>query len=203
MAPGSIIAFQCAYRQSRMLSGLNRPVGPTAENNAAMRTSLLLFARMIKSASSDSLARAIRECTENHYMPAASCYSQRAASESALGIDPLQWQQDIARHWSTVCFGSLEIETQDGQHFFRVRVFPGGLDPNQIRVELYADSIQGSGPALEVMATSAPGTDSAGEFNYSAQVSALRPGSDYTASIIPRHPRAFVPLEGAQIVWQR
>jgi starch phosphorylase len=38
---------------------------------------------------------------------------------------------------------------------------------------------------------------------YSAQVSALRPATDYTPRLIPYHPDAVVPLEAAQILWQR
>ena len=38
---------------------------------------------------------------------------------------------------------------------------------------------------------------------YSAQVSATRASSDYTARIIPYHANVSVPLETGQILWQR
>jgi starch phosphorylase len=38
---------------------------------------------------------------------------------------------------------------------------------------------------------------------YSAQVSATRASSDYTARIIPHHANVSVPLEAGQILWQR
>jgi starch phosphorylase len=41
-----------------------------------------------------------------------------------------------------------------------------------------------------------------GAFNYSAQVSASRPASDYTVRIVPHHSSALVPLEASQIIWQ-
>jgi starch phosphorylase len=53
------------------------------------------------------------------------------------------------------------------------------------------------------MNASGPCADKPGAFNYSAQVSATRPASDYTARIVPYHPNALVPLEAEQIVWQR
>jgi starch phosphorylase len=47
-----------------------------------------------------------------------------------------------------------------------------------------------------------PQVDFPGVLAYSAQVSATRPASDYTARIIPHHPNASVPLEAEQILWQ-
>ena len=38
---------------------------------------------------------------------------------------------------------------------------------------------------------------------YSAEVSATRPASDYTARVAPYHPNASAPLELSQILWQR
>jgi starch phosphorylase len=38
---------------------------------------------------------------------------------------------------------------------------------------------------------------------YSAQVSATRSASDYTARITPYHANASLPLESEQILWQR
>ena len=100
-------------------------------------------------------------------------------------------------------FGAVGIETHDGQHFFQVEVLPGNLDPDQLQVELYADSVQGGEPALEVMTAPGPRAVSHGVLTYSAQVSATHPASDYTARVISHHPNASVPLEAGQILWQR
>jgi starch phosphorylase len=150
-----------------------------------------------------SATRAIRKYTENHYLPAASGYHERAAGDSALGVGVLHWQQDIDRHWNTVRFGTVGIETHDGEHFFQVKVYPGALNSDQLRVELYADSVQAGEPALTVMTAYEPRAASSDELTYLAQVSATRPASDYTARIIPHHPSASVPLEAGQILWQR
>jgi starch phosphorylase len=149
-----------------------------------------------------SASRAIREYTENHYLPAASGYCERAAEESKLGESLLNWRQEIDRHWSAVRFGAVKIETRDGRHYFQVQVFLGKLNPDQLQVELYADSIQGGEPVVEVMIAPDPRVDMLGVVTYSAQVSATRPASDYTARIIPHHPNASVPLEAEQILWQ-
>jgi starch phosphorylase len=150
-----------------------------------------------------SATRAIREYTESHYLPAASGYRDRAANDGAIGSSLLQWKQDLDRHWSTVGFVSVRIDTHDGQHFFQADVAPGSLTPDHLKVELYADSAHGRCAAVEEMTTSGPSSDTPGAFTYLAQVSATRPASDYTARIVPYHPNALVPLEARQIIWQR
>jgi starch phosphorylase len=150
-----------------------------------------------------SATRAIREYTENHYLPAASRYHDRAADDGALGSSLLQWKLDIDRHWSNVRFVSIRIDTHDGQHFFEADVAPGSLTPDHFRLELYADASQETGSSLEAMNASGPRTDTPGAFTYSTQVSATRLASDYTARIVPFHVNALVPLETDRIVWQR
>jgi starch phosphorylase len=53
------------------------------------------------------------------------------------------------------------------------------------------------------MSASGPCPDTPNSYTYSARVSAARPAIDYTARIVPHHPKALVPLEADQIVWQR
>ena len=150
-----------------------------------------------------SATRAIREYTDHHYLPAASGYRGRAAGDSSLGVSLVGWQRDIDKHWGAVRFGTVRIETHDGQHFFRAEVYPGDFNPEQLKVELFADSIQGGKPAIESMTALEPQADSPDVLTYSAKVIATRPASDYTARIIPHHPNASVPLEAGQIIWQR
>jgi starch phosphorylase len=149
-----------------------------------------------------SATRAIREYTESHYLPAASRYRDRAADNGAVGSSLLQWKQDLERYWSTVRFVGIRINTHDGQHFFQADVDPGSLTPDHLRVELYADPAQAKLACFEVMNPSGPSPDTRGSYTYSAQVSATRPASDYTARIVPHHLNALVPLEAGQIVWQ-
>jgi starch phosphorylase len=79
-----------------------------------------------------------------------------------------------------------------------------GLDPNSVRVELYADGIKGGEPVRQEMNPDLSGqlTIANGTI-YSTQVPATRPARDYTARVIPQHGGVAVPLEAAQILWQR
>jgi starch phosphorylase len=109
-----------------------------------------------------SASRAIREYTNDHYLPAAAGHNARAANDGKLGVDLLQWQRSIADQWSTVSFGKVTVETKDGQHRFEVPVVLGELHPDQFRVELYAVPTGENGSGAEIVATCKASTESSG-----------------------------------------
>jgi glycogen phosphorylase len=150
-----------------------------------------------------SVGRTLRDYTQDHYLPAASGYAQRAQKESALGAELLAWQQTIAQQWKTVRFGTVSVETHDLLHIFRVQVLPGDLPLDHLRVELYAEPLGEGESAVHTMTASAEGADAKGIVTYSAQVAATRAASDYTPRLIPHHPSVSVPLEASHILWQR
>ncbi len=150
-----------------------------------------------------SASRAIREYTIDHYLPAAAGYSARAANDGRLGVDLLQWQRSIAEQWGTLRLGDVQAETKDGQHRFHVPVVPGGLTPDQFRVELYAGPTGETGAKAEIMAACKFSMEPSGTLVYSACCPARRPAADYTVRIVPAHTAASVPLEAGQILWQR
>ncbi|MEO6983183.1 MAG: alpha-glucan family phosphorylase [Edaphobacter sp.] len=150
-----------------------------------------------------SASRAIREYTNDHYLPAAAGYKARTAKDGEVGIELLQWQRSIAEQWKTLGFGSVTAETKDGQHRFHIPVVPGGLHPDQFRVELYADPTGESGAKPEILATCKSSVELSGTIVYSVCCPAKRPATDYTARLVPSHAGVSVPLEAGQILWQR
>lgn len=150
-----------------------------------------------------SASRAIREYTTDHYLPAAAGYSARAANGGKLVVDLMQWQHSIAKQWNTLRFGKVSVETKDGQHRFQILVIPGGLHPDQFRVELYASPTGENGSSADIVAACNSSAESPGTVVYSACCPAKRPAGDYTARLVPTHPDAFVPLEAGEILWQR
>ena len=150
-----------------------------------------------------SASRAIREYTNDHYLPAAAGYNKRTANDGKLGVDVLQWQRSIAEQWNTLILGKVTAETKDGQHQFHISVIPGGLHPDQFRVELYAGPTAESGAKPEIQAASKSSADSSGTIIYSVCCLAKRPLADYTARLVPSHAEASVPLEAGQILWQQ
>jgi starch phosphorylase len=147
--------------------------------------------------------RTVREYTEQFYLPAAAAYRQRAADKGRLGAHILDWQRAVAQHWAAVYFGPLQVETAAEQHVFQLPVYVGELDPDTIRVELYADPEHGGAALRQVMTRGVPLAGATNGYMFSACVPACRPAAAYTPRLIPYHPEAAVPLEAAQILWQR
>jgi starch phosphorylase len=149
-----------------------------------------------------SANRAVREYTEQHYIPAAAAYHMRAADKGALGAQIVNWQHNLDKKWDTLRFGEVKVALEGGKHVFQVEVYLGGLDPKSVRVELYADGVNGGEPEQQEMRRGEPLTKVNG-YTYSAQVPTTRPATDYTARLIPQHDSVAVPLEAARILWQR
>jgi glycogen phosphorylase len=150
-----------------------------------------------------SASRAVREYTEQHYVPAAAAYRDRAANKGAVGRQMVDWQHAVDRKWGSVRFGDLRVETNADHHVFEVEIFLDDLDPNAVRAELYADGINGGDPVREEMKCARPLPDSSHGCVYHATVPITRPARDYTARVIPQRSEVAVPLESAQILWQR
>jgi starch phosphorylase len=149
-----------------------------------------------------SANRTVREYTEQHYLPAASAYRERAAGKGAMGVRVVNWQRAIEQHWSNLRFGEMKVASDGGNHVFEVQVYLSGLDPNTVRVELYADGVNGGEPVRQEMkcVRQLAGADGA---IYSTQVPTARPTTHYTARVIPHCSCVAIPLEAAQILWQR
>jgi starch phosphorylase len=147
--------------------------------------------------------RTVREYTEQFYLPAAAAYRQRAADKGRLGAHILDWQRAVAQHWAAVHFGPLQVETAAEQHVFQLPVYVGDLDPDAVRVELYADPEPGGAPLRQVMTRGTALADATNGYTFRACVPAALPATAYTPRLIPYHPAAAVPLEAAQILWQR
>jgi starch phosphorylase len=151
-----------------------------------------------------SADRAVREYTERHYLPAASAYGERAAGGGAIGVRMVNWRHALDQEWAALHFGDVKLETDRGQHLFEVQVCLNGLDPNAVRVELYAEGVDGGAPVREEMQrVQQSGGGASGVFVYSAAVSAARAPEDYTARVIPHCDGLAIPLEDARILWQR
>ena len=150
-----------------------------------------------------SANRAVREYTEQHYLPTAAAYHLRTASKGATGKQMVEWRHSLDQKWSKLRFGEVKVETNGEQHAFEVQVYLDDLDPNTLRVELYADGIDGGSPVRQEMKLVRQLDGEAGGCVYSATVPATRPALDYTARIIPHNDGVAVPLEVAHILWQR
>jgi starch phosphorylase len=164
---------------------------------ARMRESM---ARLTPRFSAD---RAVREYTEQHYLPAATAWQERVANKGAIGRQMVEWRHSVEQKWPDLQFGSVKMETRDGNHVLEVQVGLHGLDPKAVRVELYADGINGSPAVRQEMTCLHPLANETGGYVYSATVPAARPAADYSARMMPRCDGVAIPLENPRILWQR
>ncbi|MDQ3186315.1 MAG: alpha-glucan family phosphorylase [Pseudomonadota bacterium] len=149
-----------------------------------------------------STNRVVREYTLHHYLPSAIAYHERNAGNCALGVQISNWRQNLGKKWSALRFGEMTVETDNEQHVFMVQVYFDDLDPDAVRVELYAQGLIENTPARQEM-TRLHQLAAANGYAYGARTPAARPASDYTVRLIPNHEGVRVPLEAAQILWQR
>jgi glycogen phosphorylase len=150
-----------------------------------------------------SAARTVREYAERHYLPAAATYRERAADKGAMGRNMVNWDNTLKEKWATLRFGDVKARTNTTQHIFEAEVFLNGLDPNAVRVELYANGTNGSGPIRQEMTRVEPPAGALRGRIYRASVPSTRLATDYTGRIIPRCTGVAVPLEVDPILWQR
>ena len=145
--------------------------------------------------------RAVREYTEEHYLPAAAAYRGRTADQGAMGSRISGWRRALEQGWGAIRFVGVEVAADGDGHVFDARVHLGNLDSDTIRVELYADGQSSGAPVRQEMKPAAP--LEANIFRYRARVAGGRPATDYTVRLIPHLAGVAVPLEAAQILWAR
>lgn len=150
-----------------------------------------------------STNRAVCEYTEQHYLPMASTYLARAADKGAMGTELVNWRLLLEQEWSALHFGELKLETVGEQHVFEVPVYLNDLTPTDVRVELYANGVDGGAAERVEMQRVRQLIGAVNGYAYHAEVPATRPARDFTARLIPQHDGVSVPLEEAHILWQR
>ena len=150
-----------------------------------------------------SANRTVRQYTEQHYLPAAAAYRERAADKGELGRRMVAWQHVLEKRWEAIRFGDVKFETSGQEHEFEVQVYLNDLDSDSVQVELYADGIEENSPMRQEMKHIRPLVGAANGYVYRASVPASRPATDYTVRIIPYFSGVAVPLEADRILWHR
>jgi len=150
-----------------------------------------------------STNRTVREYAEKYYLPAAKAYRARASEKSVMGKKLVNWQHALEQKWTAIRFGEIKVKTDGQQHIFEIIIYLNDINPNTVRVELYADGINGSNPVRHEMKIVRQLEGAVKGYIYSVMVSAIRTAADYTVRVIPNYDSVAVPLEAAQILWQR
>ncbi|MDD1750578.1 MAG: alpha-glucan family phosphorylase [Methanothrix sp.] len=156
-------------------------------------------------------ARMMQEYVEGFYRPAAAAYRKRSADGARLAEELAAWQERLNENWKDLRFGRLTT-CQEGDFWsYSVEAYLGELQPDDVRVELYADPLpegkpgagEKSGPEKIVMEQLGPLAGAVNGFIFGARVPAKRAAVDYTPRIVPYHAQAFIPMEEEHILWMR
>jgi starch phosphorylase len=111
-----------------------------------------------------SASRTVREYTEEHYLPAAAEYRARAAGKGAVGKQIVDWQHSLDDKWAALHLGEVKVETRGDKLAFELEVWLGDLDPHSVRIELYADGVDGGAPIRHEMKRGREPAGTAGRF---------------------------------------
>ena len=156
-----------------------------------------------------SANRTVREYTDKFYVPGAKAYQERASENGAAGRKIVFWKRSIELGWSGLHFGEVKVQEEKDphtgaeSHSFEVQLSLGDISADMLRVELFANGINGEPPERHPLNLLSPAVAGAGMTVYGEKIPATRPAGDYTARALPWLPGVSVPLETAQILWQR
>jgi len=150
-----------------------------------------------------SADRAVRQYTEQHYIPAAVAFLDRTSNKGEKGKQIMDWVHTLDQKWDSMHFGEVKFTTNENEHMFEVQVYFNDLDPDSVQVELFANGNNGEPPIVQKMTRGAILENTSNGYNYYASVATARPASDYTARAIPFLSNVSVPLEMSRILWQR
>jgi len=147
--------------------------------------------------------RMLREYLAQCYLPAARRFRRRAADGAALAAQLEQWHGALRHRWSEIHFGNRYLHDGGANWTIRVQVYLGGVEPQTVAVELYADDPGDGPPQCVPMAAADRIPGAINGWIYEAAIAKNRPAEDYTARVVPRHAEALIPLEAAEILWPR
>jgi starch phosphorylase len=157
---------------------------------------------MMQLAPQFSSNRMVKEYVQQLYHPAAATHEKRCAQQGQLAKQLHDWLNALKLHWDQVRFGNTQVEKTVNGWSFLVQIYLGEILPEQIRVQLYADGINGDNPQVIECRCGEKITGAIHGYRYQANIETTRPATDFTPRVIPHHAEAQIPAEAALITWQ-
>jgi starch phosphorylase len=150
-----------------------------------------------------SSARMLQQYIEDAYLPSAMLFRRRATWQSGVAQDLARWSRHLERAWPSIRFGEVTTQAHGARLTFCVAVHLGDVDPDSVRVELYAEPTNAEGPSVLPMTRSESVANAPDAALYRATIDTVRSPGDFTARVVPYHPEARIPIECPLIAWQR
>ena len=146
--------------------------------------------------------RMVREYVEKVYLPVAQLFRQRSSDKGRLSQEIQTWQAGLEQHWDSVRFGKVAVSRENDRWRFEVTVYLGELNPEAVKVELYADPLEREEP-IRIPLIRDKRLEDSGSYLYTGEAPDSRPAEHFTPRILPAFPSVIVPLEESHILWQR
>lgn len=150
-----------------------------------------------------SSSRMVEDYVERVYHPASTVYHERVANGGALARELCCWEMNLRQNWHELHFGRMDAAREDETWRVSLPVYLGEVEPDSVTVELYAESGDGERASIVPLGRDESIVGAKNGFVYVGYVTATRPIDDYTARIVPCHPKVSIPMEIPFIYWQR
>jgi starch phosphorylase len=150
-----------------------------------------------------SADRMVKEYVDRIYLPASRAFRRRIAAGAAVARDLESWLARVDDAWPSIRFGTFSSSPADGQWTFEVQAYLGGLTPEDVAVQMFADGTGDEGPTAVSLKRDGPIRGSVNGHVYRGSVAATRPAAHFTPRVVSFHPDAFVPMEARHILWWR
>ncbi|MFT5702362.1 MAG: starch phosphorylase [Desulforhopalus sp.] len=159
-------------------------------------------ASMMHLAPNFSTNRMMKEYVEKMYIPAATAYGRRVADDGQLAGELKNWELTLRKHWQGMHWGNLEVHEESDGLSFDVQVYLGGIVPDLVQVQLFADPANSDDPVEQKMERRAGIPGSVNGYHYYGKIVTERPATDFTQRIIAYHREAVIPAEMNLIFWR-
>ena len=146
--------------------------------------------------------RMLFDYLEHFYQPAAAAWRRRAADDGRLARELCAWEQALSREWHQVHFGAVELCAERDVSRVNVPVYLGGIAPDRVRVELYADADDAQPALCLPMSMGGPLPGAVQGYLYHAVLPEARACDSFTPRVRAWHAEAFLPAESGLVAWQ-
>jgi glycogen phosphorylase len=157
------------------------------------------MARLVPTFSSN---RMLTEYLERLYLPAASDHRLRCLEHGERAHALRDWLHRLRHCWQQVHWGDLTVTQEADGWTFAVQLYLGGLAPDDVEVQLFADPGAGVDGECHDMSRSDALAGATGGYRYTARLWTHRLADAYTPRVIPSRALANVPAEANFISWR-
>jgi starch phosphorylase len=145
--------------------------------------------------------RMLAQYLEKLYLPAAQSYARRTDHDLRVARELDLWFRSLRRHWPEIHWGNLDVGDAGGEHVFRLQAYLGGIAPEAVRLQLFAQRTDDEPAECHEMSRDHALPGAAGGYVFVGRTPGRRPAAHYTPRIVPSHPHARIPAEAAFIRW--